>query len=235
MSFRSRQSSGFTLVEILVAVAVFALLGVASSVTVQQMIRTKEQSAEKLEQLQELQRAMLIMEQDIRGMVKRTNPTGRLLFVDVEQIAFIRNGWLNPGAALPRSQLQPVIYTLRDNQLIRQHFYFPDVSLSAEPQERILLDKVSEMRMRFYLKPEPNADAQVRQRGGAWVESWNFPNALPHAIELTLETETWGRIERVFLINGGELKEKSIMVGPDPNNPGTNQGGAAPPQTEGGS
>lgn len=208
---QKRSQQGFTLVEIMVAVAVFAMLGLASSVTVTQMMRTKEQSEDVLTQLQHLQTAMFTIERDIRAMVKRPNLTERLLIAEQNNLAFVRNGWLNPAGMLPRSQLQPIVYSLRDEQLVREHFYFVDVSLSAEPIQRVILDGVSEMKVRFYLKPQPDANAQVAQRGGAWVERWEFPNALPHALEITLQTKRWGELQRVFLVNGGERNEHAIQ------------------------
>ncbi|HET8816636.1 MAG TPA: hypothetical protein VFM61_04215, partial [Pseudidiomarina sp.] len=41
-----------------------------------------------------------------------------------------------------------------------------------------------------------------------WLERWEHANELPVAIELTLVTERWGRIQRVFTINGGDFTEQ---------------------------
>lgn len=218
--------SGFTLVEVLVTMAIFAIIGIAASSVVNSMMRTSEQSESAIQDLQQLQYSMLTLERDIRSMVPRKNATGRFFFADDERFAFVRNGWLNPGAMLPRSELEPVAYLLEEGNLVRENFYYVDVSASEDAKSRIIFEGVESMELMFYRRP-PADEARNNAGAGAagsneWLEEWNFTNELPLAIELTLVTERWGRIQRVFTINGGDFTEQvpePIEQNPDETNP----------------
>ena len=131
---RTPLTKGFTLVEVLVAIVVFAIIGLASAAVVNTMMRTNEQSAAARDALTQLQQAMYLVEQDMRQAVSRRTPRGDY---------YVRAGWFNPGNLLPRSELQAVRYFVNeDNELIREHFTYVDMAPSSEPTERVLLSGV---------------------------------------------------------------------------------------------
>ncbi|HAS13919.1 MAG TPA: type II secretion system protein GspJ, partial [Idiomarina abyssalis] len=67
---------GFTLVEVLVTMVIFAIIGIASFQVLNQMVSTEEQSQKQRDQLERLQFSQLLMQQDIRQMVaKPTRPS----------------------------------------------------------------------------------------------------------------------------------------------------------------
>lgn len=63
--------AGFTLIEVLVAIAIFASLSVGAYQVLNQVQRSNEISAERTARLAELQRAMVIMDADFRQMALR--------------------------------------------------------------------------------------------------------------------------------------------------------------------
>jgi len=202
---------GFTLVEVMVTVVIMAVIGLASAAVSNAIMRTSEQSEAAIEQLQQLQYAMLTMEQDLRQIVPRDNPTGMYLFSDDNRLGFIRAGWFNPQGVFPRSELQPVAYVLRDGQLMRGHFYFVDVVSSSEPQSRVLLSDVESFEVQFLSRSRGNNDNNRNRSNDRQTLS---PTAIPPAIEITLNTKRWGEITRVFLLNGGEFASTSSEASP---------------------
>ena len=60
-----RASRGFTLLEVLVALAIFAVLGLMSSQMLTRIIKSPRRAVTRGDQLGELQRAMQIMQRDV--------------------------------------------------------------------------------------------------------------------------------------------------------------------------
>lgn len=77
---------GFTLIEVLVSIAIFASLSVAAYQVVSQVQRSNTLSQERTQRLNEIQRAMVMMDNDFRQMAMRqtrTNgedPASQLIF-----------------------------------------------------------------------------------------------------------------------------------------------------------
>jgi general secretion pathway protein J len=65
------EQSGFTLIEILVAMAIFALIAVGSVTMLTAVSAQNDLSNERMQALQTMQRAMLIIERDFLQMVPR--------------------------------------------------------------------------------------------------------------------------------------------------------------------
>ncbi|MEF1296418.1 type II secretion system minor pseudopilin GspJ, partial [Vibrio parahaemolyticus] len=68
---KRRAAKGFTLIEVLVSIAIFASLSVAAYQVVSQVQRSNELSQERTQRLNELQRAMVMMDNDFRQMALR--------------------------------------------------------------------------------------------------------------------------------------------------------------------
>jgi general secretion pathway protein J len=65
------RSRGFTLLEMLIAVGVFAVLGVLSTQLLQSMIRNQGAVSERADRLADAQRAMQIMQRDIMQLAQQ--------------------------------------------------------------------------------------------------------------------------------------------------------------------
>ncbi|SFR45271.1 general secretion pathway protein J [Pseudidiomarina maritima] len=197
---------GFTLVEVLVTVVIMAVIGLASAAVINAIMRTSEQSEKAIERLEKLQYSMLILEQDIRQMVARDNPTGRYIFIDDGRLGFVRSGWFNPLGLFPRSELQPVAYVIREGNLVREHFNFVDVTESSEPKSRVVLEGVTAFTAKPLRRGAVQGQTPTSQRNNSGDNA--DIEGLPPALEITIETEAWGTITRVFLINDGGLNEQ---------------------------
>lgn len=113
-------SRGFTLLEVLVAVAITAMLGVGASQLLRSVIDTKNSTQITSEQLTSLQRFNQVVSRDIEQFINRSvrdqyGDTQASLVLDTGDypIEFTRAGWRNsPIAKDPRSTLQRVAYRM---------------------------------------------------------------------------------------------------------------------------
>jgi general secretion pathway protein J len=206
---KNTKQKGFTLLEVLVAIAIFSVVSLAGFTIFDTVLRGDENSKIRSERQNELQRAFLLMERDFLQIAKRSMrisgeaPSQNFLqtaddsFLANEQaIAFVRNGWTNPGLLLPRSDMQNVAYRLVDETLERLHFNFVDAVVGQEPRVRPLITQVTNLAFEYY-------------DGSKWQKKWSS-NTLPLAIAIEIETEDYGLIRRQFLIAGDIDAKKSV-------------------------
>lgn len=192
---------GFTLLEVLVSLAIFAMLGVATYSVINTTVNGHEAVINQNKQMTDLQRAFVIIENDFTQLAQRSVRidgeesdgsffhASEYLF-DSEGIGFtfVRDGWTNPIMVLPRSELQLVAYRLIEKRLERLYFNFVDNEYGTEPRVQVLLNGVEELTLLYYT-------------GGSWEEELEEETSqLPVAIKLKLKTDTFGLIERSFLI-----------------------------------
>jgi general secretion pathway protein J len=198
---------GFTLLEVLVAIMIFAMMSLAAYQVLQGVLRSSEISKIHSERLTELQRAMLIIEQDFTQIVARKSrqegvdteelralTVGKGLFSSQDQgIEFNRMGWANPLNLLPRSNILRVRYILQDGELQRLYFLYPDTVSGQQPEVQVLLKDIEKLSFRFW--------------SNGWKESWSPSETLPQGIEINFTSKYFAEIRRVFLVSSGEVVE----------------------------
>ncbi len=197
--FISAKQQGFTLLEVLIAISIFSVVSLASFTIFDTVLRGDENSKLRSERQNELQRAFLLMERDFTQIAKRSMringeaPSKSFLqtsddsfLADEQAIAFVRNGWTNPGLLLPRSDMQSVAYRMTDETLERLHYNFVDAVVGQEPRIRPLITKVTSLSFEFY-------------DGKEWQKKWSG-ESLPQAIAIEIETQDYGLIRRQFLV-----------------------------------
>lgn len=200
-------SKGFTLLEILIAMAIFTMIGVASTALLTTVIDSNDLSGERFERLQNLQRAMLIIERDLQQAMVRPiridgerNETVMMGGItdgsDADGVGFVRAGWSNPQFMLPRSTLQYVAYRLRDEKLERLSSNYLDNIVGFEPNERILLEDVTDFTVEFYVGGEEDGDLR-------WNESYTG-TVLPQGVSITIVSAVFGEIRRDFQLVSAE-------------------------------
>lgn len=194
------QQKGFTLVEILIAIAIFALLSFAAYQILQGVLRSGEISKQHDQNLIEIQRGMLLIERDFVQMVARRSRTigieeenTQALYVgkgvldsDDEGIEFSRLGWKNPLNLLPRSNILRVGYRLKNNQLQRLYYLHPDTSTEQTVEQQVLLNDIENLSFRMWDQD--------------WVNRWGSISAIPAGIEMTIVSQHYGELKRVFLL-----------------------------------
>ncbi|WP_354623167.1 type II secretion system minor pseudopilin GspJ [Psychromonas sp. MME2] len=200
-----RVNQGFTLLEVLIAIAIFALLSLTAYQVLKGVIESGQISKEHSDSLTQLQRAMLIIEQDFSQIVARTSRddgnieetlyvirAAKSLFESDDQgIEFNRLGWQNPLGLLPRSNILRVRYRLQEGQLQRLYFLHPDIVAGQEPEVQVLLEDIETLSFRFWLS--------------GWQNSWNDSKKLPQGIEISFTSKHYGELHRTFIIAAGEV------------------------------
>jgi len=212
MKYKKHLSTGFTLLEVLIAIAIFALISLASFTLFNTVLTSDEAAQKRIMRLNEIQRAFLIMERDFLQISRRSMrvegeaPLSGFIHTELQSfsltdsaIAFVRGGWRNPALIMPRSDMQPVVYQLNDNTLERLHFNFVDSVVGEKPKVRPLLTQVNALAFKFY-------------DGKQW-RSRLTKNTIPLAIAVELTLDDLGTIKRKFLVAGDPPPEKGKKHG----------------------
>jgi general secretion pathway protein J len=240
-----RRAGGFTLLELLVALFIAALMFAMGYAALSQGLTSHDHLKEQQARLLELQTAMRVMEQDFvqlaprpvrqtigdepsqpalqalpqgdmedqpqTGSLQTGSPqtaqpqTSQLQTGQTETgqplVALTRNGWANP-AGLQRSALQRVAYYFENGTLRRESWYVLDPTLSSTTAKRNLLTHVKSITFQFM---------DVNR---VWQATWP-PTTVqgmvaaelslrirPIAVQVTVDTEDWGKITRLFEVAG---------------------------------
>lgn len=201
-------TAGFTLLELLVAMAIFAVLGTMAVGGLNAVMSQQALAREDMEFLQDLQRTVRILADDLYQLHPRevrdilgqereapllADGTGDYV------IRLSRDGWRNPIGTVPRSTIQRVQYRLEDDALIREHWPVLDPVLGTEIVENTLLENVDAINIEYL-------DDQLEWRS-EWppLQSASGPPTgflSPRAIRFRIEIRGFGLIERLIELPG---------------------------------
>lgn len=192
--------NGFTIVELLVALVIFAMLSAAGVALLSFSVKAQETADARLEQLSEVRRTAAIMTADLAQTAPRVwrdeSGGSRPAFVGgsgqeaAPLITLVRRGWENLDNAR-RPSVQKVEYRLAGDALERRAWRFVDGAQPMTPT--VLLEGVTAVRMRY------------RDRDGGWRERWDPTRVtdLPVAVELVVDTKDYGSVRQLFLVGAG--------------------------------
>lgn len=144
------RQSGFTLMEILVALFIFAVVGLISAQLLGRTVNAYEVLDDRGQRLGQIHRAMLVVERDMLQFRNRPirmaqgEPLPALMIGDEGALSMTRGGWRNP-LQRPRSELQRVGYRMQDEKLVRGYWSVLDRRGDEEPISQTLLEGVEEL------------------------------------------------------------------------------------------
>ncbi len=211
-----RGRAGFTLLELVVALAVFAVLATLAYGGLRQVLQARERLEAVDRELAAVQLAFAALERDLLQAVARPVRDG----LGDELPAFVGRGDAGEGPVLEltragrpnplglrRSHLERVAYALQGERLERWSWEALDRPPGALPYREVLLEGVRSLRLRF-LGPPGSGPA-----GDGWQPDWPPASlaaggqgespSLPRAVELELELEGWGALRRLLAVREG--------------------------------
>ena len=189
-----RRERGFTLVEMLIALAIFGMITAAGVTLLGLAARTQESADARLAEVGALRRLSALMTADLALATPRIHrdaagaPQAAFAGASGEQsealLLFARAGDEERGAARDG-------WRLRERRLERLAFARLD---GAAPAVAIpVVDGVTSARLRY------------RDREGDWRDAWDptDPTQLPRALALDLATDDHGEVRLLFLVAAG--------------------------------
>ena len=211
----SKGQTGFTLLEMLIAIAIFAMLGLAANAVLNTVLSNDEVTRQFSTRLKAMQQGFGAIERDLGQIVARTPrlleggrgstvlQTGNdILESESEALVFYRIGWLNPDGLLPRGSVQSVAYVVQEGRLERWYYPYPEPEFGAEPIKTLLIDHVLSVEYSFFMEEKWERKIEATK--------------LPKAIAMEIEIEGLGKIQRKFLLPvGAPVGEKNNDDGAD--------------------
>jgi general secretion pathway protein J len=202
------RSAGFTLLELLVAMAIFAIVGVLALGGLNTVLTQQDIARRELAELEKIQRAMRLVGGDLSQINPRwvrdpfIGDSAEAPLIGSSGGEFIirmtRDGWPNPYALQARGTLQRVQYRLDDRKLLREYWAMPDATLAMEPRSETLIEGVESVQVEYC--GGSGQDGTAEQCIGQWpppdLEKGEAAGN-PRAIRLTLEIDGWGKLIRL--------------------------------------
>lgn len=201
---RMKQQSGFTLFELLVAVAIFGIVSYMAYTGLMQVLNAREHTGRVEKRLAAIQITFLHLERDLQHIARRVirgaydTFEGELVGDELsdDRLQLTRGGRPVPKY-VKNSSLQRVGYKLEDEVLYRLTWPVLDQPQDVEPRKIPLLSEVENVEIRFL-----DSDNE-------WVNSWDSVGTtstgtalmgIPRAVAVNIILKDYGEINRMFLL-----------------------------------
>ena len=203
MSKRTITEAGFTLVEVLISMFIFALLTAGTMTALTQSLRGKASLDTSMAALNELNAARAILRSDMSTLTLRpsrdelggVNPY--VLTTDGEALlSFMRRGTQNPSGLEQRGDLERVEYYFEDGKFIRRSYVHENPAQEAASFDRVLLDDLQDAKL-YAVIYQFNALSKIE---GLRLEPSSTQALKPNAIMIEITDELGDVTEHLFEI-----------------------------------
>lgn len=189
-----KKARAFTLLEILIAVAIFAALGTIAALGLRSVLRTHERTKSVDHHLQQLETATTIMRRDINKIINRPVVDSRgkteaaVASKGRHALSFTRGAYASPFVQSSHNSVQRVSYELKNKQLLRLTWKGANNQKSVVPIKQVVLSNVESLDVEY-------VDGQGRMMHN-WPELGE--NTLPRAIVMTLSLKGDGQMRLIL-------------------------------------
>ena len=218
LAFNLKSQKAFTLLEILIAMAIAAVIGVGAFTLLDRATIAKANIESNGSRYNSIERAWLFISDDIQQLAPRkfrdefgdkkenlSSDDG----VGSARLNLTRMGRRNP-AGLKRSNLERLSYFVDEKILRRISFSFPDGMIAEHGLNRPLLENVESIKFDFYNGESWNDYWPVND-GSSLLENINSDEdsdsssagvrLLPVAVRVTLDLTDIGKVNRLFVLS----------------------------------
>ena len=215
MAGSRQRADGFTLVEVLVAMAITALVAIIAYTALSAALASAERLRFSTERARDIGQVMAMLARDIRQVVKRPviDEFGQRVPAVIggelarDMLSVTRSGWHNSTGA-PRSTLQRVQWWLEDETLWRGYFPVLDRTAGTEAVETAILEGVERFELRFLpalsaVESDRNDVIDRRDWRDSWIADLSQPGQMPSppaAVEVLMEVAGLGELRRTYVL-----------------------------------
>ena len=199
MRKHTHKNVGFTLIEVVVALAVFGIVGITAFSGLNAILKWQTDLEIRSDQIKSIQLTLKYLERDVNRAIARPirdqyGDEQPAFSSDGESIMSLTySGWRNP-AGLRRSNLQRVAYEVDEKQFKRHSWNRLDGAINEDAREVVLLKEVVDLQIEFL------------SQTNTWVDRWPPLNSnptsigLPRAISISFDALPIGKIKRIITV-----------------------------------
>lgn len=196
-----RINRGYTLIEVMVALAVFAILAAITSQALYHAFDTRARVNVQANQLNDIQLAIALLSRDTEQVIDRSIRGNEMhLFPPFigqpHYFEFTRDGLVNPGGVELRSTLKRIAFLCMGKKLVRRSWESLDTPSRKNYRDKILLNNLDECSFAYLT----NARQILTEWREYAVQQNQKKETLPLAIQVNLNIHNWGKMSLLFAV-----------------------------------
>jgi general secretion pathway protein J len=200
-----RRQQGFTILEMAIAIGIFAIIAVIAYGALIQFLNTRDNLSERHSDLRELQFLFSLIEQDFRFMTDRSvrdeygDPEIAVIASSGEDLAegeLIRLTTALPDPSSPDwYQLQRVSWRLINGDVYRVHWPVLDRDVDTPENQRLVYKNLAELELVFHTWSD--------EEGMKSQDEWTAEQKLPYGVELLATLDSGAQYRRLLEVANG--------------------------------
>lgn len=211
-----KSAAGFTLLEILIALVIFAIIGILTTLSLHRIIGNNKALNKQDQRVMQLQMAITLIRRDLlqalnRPIIDSSGNQSVAFSGSGSELSFTRAGLVNPLGFARRSDMQRISYNLSDTALVRSTWTVLDQPAGAKPQRKKLIDHVNMLSWSFVDSENKKHDSWPPSSEG----NQQAISPLPKAVLLTMSIKGEGEVDGVFPVPAtGDMTTDAAKTNP---------------------